>query len=60
MSIEAEFLPKNLSSHLFVIPFYYGSGSTKAKSFGSYGSGSGFVTQDLQHLLEERRIPRGE
>jgi hypothetical protein len=28
----------------FVIPFYYGSGSAKAKSYGSYGSGSGFVT----------------
>jgi hypothetical protein len=29
---------------IFVIPFYYGSGSVKAKSYGSYGSGSGFAT----------------
>jgi hypothetical protein len=25
----------------FVIPFYYGSGSATAKSYGSYGSSSG-------------------
>jgi hypothetical protein len=38
-------VPRNLSSYLFfsfVIPFYYGfcSGSTKAKSYGFYSSGS--------------------
>jgi hypothetical protein len=35
MLIEAAFV---MSS--FVILFYCGSGSTKAKSYGSYGSGS--------------------
>jgi hypothetical protein len=33
-------LPRNMSSmsvRTFVIPFYYGSGSAKAKSYGSYG-----------------------
>jgi hypothetical protein len=43
MLIEAALLPRNLSSlslRTFVIPFYYGSGSAEAKSYGSYGSGS--------------------
>jgi hypothetical protein len=30
-----------VSVRTFVIPFYYGSGSATAKSYGSYGSGSG-------------------
>jgi hypothetical protein len=29
----------------FVIPFYYGSGSVKAKSYGSYCSGSATLLQ---------------
>jgi hypothetical protein len=44
MLIEAELLPRNMSSvsvRTFVVPFYYGSGSAKAKCYGSYGSGSG-------------------
>ncbi len=53
MLIEAAFLPRNLlnerksdtqfytvSVRTFVIPFYHGSGSATAKSYGSYGSGS--------------------
>jgi hypothetical protein len=37
MVIEAQLLPRNLSSvsmRTFVIPFYYGSGSVKAKNYG--------------------------
>jgi hypothetical protein len=36
-----------VSVRTFVIPFYYGSGSAKAKSYGSYGSGS--ATLDLTY-----------
>jgi hypothetical protein len=31
----------------FAIPFYYGSGSTKAKSYGYYGSGSATLAVDI-------------
>jgi hypothetical protein len=43
MLIEAGLLPRKLSLVMssFVIPFYYGSGSAKAKSYGSYDSSSG-------------------
>ncbi len=45
MLIEEALLPGNLSCHL-VIPFHYGlgSGSAKAKSYGSYGFGPGSAT----------------
>jgi len=33
-----------MSVRTFVIPFYYGSGSATAKSYGSYGSGFGSAT----------------
>ncbi len=60
MVLEAALLPRNISS--FVIPFYYGSGtgtvinygsgsaSPKAKSFGSYDSGSGSTTLKMGKL----------
>ncbi len=36
----------------FVIPFYYGSGSAKAKSYGSYGSvGTGKIFGYQNHSL---------
>jgi hypothetical protein len=47
MLIEAALLPINLSSvsvRTFVISFYCCSGSAKAKSYGSYGPGSGSAT----------------
>jgi hypothetical protein len=51
MLIEVALLPRNLcnegdqiigtvSVRTFVIQFYYGYGSAKANSYGSYGSGS--------------------
>jgi hypothetical protein len=43
-----------LSSRLFVTPFYYssGSGSPKAKSYGSYGSGSATLAKSSPNGLE--------
>jgi hypothetical protein len=40
----------------FVIPFYYGSGSAKAKRYGSYGSGTLELTRlGNQQKKQERK-----
>jgi hypothetical protein len=65
MIIEAALVAYKLVISSFVIPFYYGSGSAKAKSYGSYGSGSGtgsatllFRTGNVGNSTETGHDPR--
>jgi hypothetical protein len=44
-----------VSMGTFLIPFYYGSGSSTAKSYGSYGSGSATLFQYPSIAFEGQR-----
>ncbi len=53
MLIEVALLPKKSDTQFYTVceeilwfHFYYGSGSAKAKSYGSYGFGSGTLRKE--------------